>query len=247
MGPPDGQDAVAPPAPTAESIPGWFYRIVYRGIQAGLCPLIPIPFVDDWAESKVRGWMVLDLLEERGWSASEEEIRILAGNERGGRISGFVLGVAVKPLKWVFRKTFIVLSIRAGVHRVSEVFHQGYLLRYALDGEPLSVERARRIHAAIRKTQSEQDPGPISQIVQRAFVGSTGLLKDAAGLLGRMIPRRRTPTTDAPEPELDREERKLLSGMLDGIVDSVWYQQEYLEALTTRFDANLVEAAEGSP
>lgn len=221
----------------APPIPGWLYGLMYRGVQAGLCQVIPLPFVDDWAEGKVRKWMVREILPA---PSSADVVRILSGADEGrGLLAGAARAVVLKPLKWIFRKTFFVLSIKKAVDIAADVFHQGYLLRHARErglldtGDP--VEAARRVRAATLAVSDELDPGPVKQILKRAFTQSPGVVRDAAVALAGKL--RRQQADAAPEaPTRVEDEPGGMRKLLDGIVDAVWYQEDYLKMLGQRFD-----------
>lgn len=52
-----------PVRPTAAR-PSWFRQVTFHSLLAGLCPIIPVPFLDDRVLAGVRRKMVRDLAAE---------------------------------------------------------------------------------------------------------------------------------------------------------------------------------------
>ena len=109
-----------------------FRRLTFYSVLAGLFPLIPVPFVDDWAIGLIRRRMVRELGESRDLNLTDEEIGLLAGTgER--RWPGLLKGTALvvrkglgKVVGKVFKTAFYVLLLREGAQRAVETFVEGY-------------------------------------------------------------------------------------------------------------------------
>jgi hypothetical protein len=231
-----------------------FRRLTFFSVLAGLCPLIPLPFVDDWAIGLIRRRMVRELGESRALELTDGEIRLLAGTgERRwpGLLKGTALAVrrgAGKVVGKMFKTAFYVLLMREGIHRAVETFVEGYLLLHAA-GLPQALrpsgrtpERVRAVRAAVVSTMTEVDVTPIHKAVRRSFQHSFGLLSEAAAKLGvRLSPGQRR-SGEAEEDDASvplQEEEELLGGFVDQLAASLWGDQEYFESLERAFEERL--------
>jgi hypothetical protein len=235
-----------------------FRRLTFFSVLAGLCPLIPLPFVDDWAVGLIHRRMVRELGESRGLELADGEIRLLAGTgER--RWPGLLKGTALAVRRGVgkivgklFKTAFYVLLLREGIHRAVETFVEGYLLLHAA-GLPQALrpsgrtpERVRAVRAAVVSTMKEVDVTPIHKAVGRSFERSFGLLSEAAAKLGaRLSPWQRRAGTASAAVDTDdasvplQEEEELLGGFVDQLAGSLWGDQEYFESLERAFEERL--------
>lgn len=236
-----------------------FRRLTFFSVLAGLCPLIPVPFVDDWAIGLIQRRMVRELAESRQLNLNEDEVQILAGSgER--RWPGLIKGTARlvsrgvgKLVGKMFKTVFYVLLLREGIHRAVETFVEGYLLLYAA-GLPQALrpsartpERVRAVRAAVVSTMKEVDVTPVHKAVGRAFQGSFGLLSEAASKLGVLLDRFRSkPGPVDAEVPLQQEE-EILGGLVDRLAGSLWGDQEYFETLERAFDERLARERPGGP
>lgn len=227
-----------------------FRRLTFFSVLAGLCPLIPLPFVDDWAIGLIRRRMVRELGESRDLALAEDEVQLLAGHgER--RWPGLLKGTALavrrgvgKLVGKVFKTAFYVLLLREGVHRAVETFVEGYLLLYAA-GLPQALrpagrtaERVRAVRAAVVSTMKEADVTAIHKAIGRAFQGSFGLLVEAAVKLGsRLVGFRSRQEAGAPDEAVPlQEEEEILEGFVDRLAGTLWGDEEYFKSLEQAFD-----------
>lgn len=243
-------------APTAVEEADWprFRRLTFFSVLAGLCPLIPMPFVDDWAINLIHRRMVRELGESRDLDLREDEVRLLAGTgER--RWPGFVKGTAMlvrrgvgKVVGKVFKTAFYALLLRDGVHRAVETFVEGYLLLYAA-GLPQALrpasrnpERVQAVRAAVISTMKEADVTAIHKAMGRAFQGSFSLLMEAAVKLGSRLTgfrSRQKETSDPDEAVPLQEEEEILGGFVDRLAGTLWGDEEYFKTLEQAFDERL--------
>lgn len=228
-----------------------FRRLTFFSVLAGLCPLLPVPFLDDWALERVQRRMVRELGESRDLELSESEVRILAGEGERRLWPGLLKGTAMaarsgarKVLRKVFRTAFYLLLLRDGVHRAVETFVQGYLFLHAarlpqgLRPSGRNEERVRAVRAAVLDTMREEDVKPIHRAMGRAFRRSLDLLVKAASLLGAVLGRVRSGER-ADEGDAFREEEELLGGFVDRLAASLWGNEEYFERLEKAFEERL--------
>lgn len=236
-----------PPAVEEADYPH-FRRLTFFSVLAGLCPLIPVPFVDDWALGLIQRRMVRDLGENRRLGLQESEVQILTeGNEK--RWPGVVKGSALlvrrgarKVVGKLFKTAFYALLLRDGIHRAVETFVQGYLLLYAaripngLRPAGRTPERVRAVRAAVMSTLQEADVTPIHKAMGRSFRRSFDLLSKAAGLLGTVLGRFRSSGSGKGDAVPLQEEEELLGGFVDNLAATLWGDQEYFEGLERAFD-----------
>lgn len=236
-----------PPAVEEADYPH-FRKLTFFSVLAGLCPLIPVPFVDDWALGLIQRRMVRDLGENRRLGLREDEVQVLAGKGEQRRWPGVLKGSALllrrgvrKVVGKVFKTAFYALLLRDGIHRAVETFVQGYLLLYAaripqgLRPAGRTPERVRAVRAAVVATLKEADVTPIHKAMARSFRRSFDLLAKAAGLLGTVLGRTRAGSAKADTVPL-QEEEELLGGFVDNLAATLWGDQEYFEGLERAFD-----------
>ena len=231
-----------------------FRRLTFFSVLAGLCPLIPMPFVDDWAISLIHRRMVRELGESRDLDLTEDETRLLAG-EGERRWPGLLKGTAMlvrrgvgKIVGKLFKTAFYALLLREGIHRAVETFVEGYLLLYAA-GLPQALrpagrtpERVRAVRAAVISTMKEADVTAIHKAIGRAFQGSFELLLEAAMKLGARLTgfRSRQKETSAPDEAVPlQEEEEILGGFVDRLAENLWGDEEYFKSLERAFDERL--------
>lgn len=230
-----------------------FRRLTFYSVLAGLFPLIPVPFVDDWAIELIRRRMVRELGESRDLDLTEEEVGLLVGTgER--RWPGLLKGSAMlvrrgvgKVVGKIFKTVFYALLLREGIHRAVETFVEGYLLLYAA-GVPQALrpagrtpERVRAVRTAVVSTMKEADVTAIHKAIGRSFQGSFDLLLEAAAKLGGLLGRFRSapaPADVTEEVPLQGEE-ELLGGFVDRLAATLWGDHEYFESLERAFDERL--------
>ncbi len=215
-----------------------FRQAAFYGVMGGLCPLIPVPFLDDWVLTRVRRRMVWDLAGRQGVDLSEEQVETLAGAGEGRRFPGcfatvgWVLRkVVLKLLLKVFRKLVYVLAMREGLHVATDVFHEGFLLLVAFQRRDAGELDALRVRAAVRETLTELDLKPIRRTMRRTTRGSRDLLIKGAGVMTHLFRRRRESRTDEA---LETEER-LLGGLVDRLAASLWGDRRHFAAARAIF------------
>jgi hypothetical protein len=231
-----------------------FRRLTFFSVLGGLCPLIPVPFVDDWALAQVQRRMLWEVARRRGMTLAPEAVKVLTGDEDSGwpgclGAVGWVFREVVGAiLGWLFRTVFYFLTIRRSVRRSSETLHLGYLFDHAVRREPslaVTAEGARSIRQAVLATLNEVDAQPIYRTLFRDFRRSVSLLLQGAALFRRFLPRRkkRKETDLAGQSEVFEQEEALLGGFTDRLAENLWGNQAYFVALESAFDRNLPRAA----
>ncbi len=243
-----------PPPPPAGEVPAGFRELVFYSLLTGLCPLIPLPLLDDWVRDLLRRRLVRDLAARGGLSLAAGPVKTLACGDTSvsatGCLRGLVVLLAVKIVKKIFRKILIFLTIRDCAVTFSQTFHQAYLTRHAvglgsLAGEPPPADEVRR---AIEAAVAEPDHRPIEKMAWRTFRGSWKLLKRGARQLYRGFSRLRRKGRDEKsllEADLHLEdEEQILKGVVDELTEELLEDTGYLRQLETLFEKHMA-AAEG--
>lgn len=218
-------------------------RVAFHAVASGLTPLIPVPFLDDYALKQVRENMVRALLKEHGLPAPEPAVAVLAGSHvttsLGGHLMGFLKGIVLLPVRKLFRKAFFVLWVKDCVDMASLSLHHGYLLNHAMDRGDLDAralegrEVPLKIHGAIVAACAELDSRPINQILRRLFASSRLLMAEATRAFfknPKENPGPRTPGQD------EGAEVKTLS---DRLLAALWEERGYFTALEAHYDKHL--------
>ena len=227
-----------PPPPSAP--PPQLGRVAFHAVASGLTPLIPVPFLDDFALRQVRERMVRAMLQEHGLPTPAKAVSVLAGSHLavgvGGRVLGLLKGLALFPVKKLFRRVFFVLWVKDCVDMASASLHQGYLLQHAmargdLDARGLEGEAPARVHAAIEAACKEVDSRPINQLLRRFFEGSRLLLTEAKkAFLSPLLGQPRVP---------EQGEAAEVASLADRLAAALWEQRGYFTALEQRYAQHL--------
>jgi hypothetical protein len=213
--------------------------VAFHAVASGLTPLIPIPFLDDYALRQVRERMVRAVLQEHGLPTPAKAVSILSGAQvditLGGRVLGALKSLALFPLKKIFRKAFLVLWVKDCVDMASYSLHHGYLLQYAVargDLEANGLEAAApRVHDAILAACKEVDSRPVNQLLSRLFASSRLLLAEATQAL--MSPLRGQPRVP------DKGEQAEVASLADRLAAALWEQRGYFTALEQRYEKHI--------
>lgn len=258
---PPETDAPAPPS-TALAAPDIDHEglrsVFFYAVLGGLCPLIPIPFLDDLIIGVIRRNMVRAILGRAGLKPTDDQVATLTHEDRGGCLMGCLTMVVVYPLKKIFRKIVYVLAVKDCADVASKLLHEGLLLRYAIASGLITTEHLHRyqhprlehVRAATVAACEEIDTRPINQLLRRLFSSSKGLMTDAARMLGSSIKARRSKPRDAEAVSeaidaVEGAERDKLEGQVDQLDSELKEQAAYFKHLEGLFDRHL-QAAEGS-
>ncbi|NBD09567.1 hypothetical protein [Corallococcus silvisoli] len=231
------------------AVPPSLARVAFHAVAAGLTPLIPVPFLDDYALRQVREQSVRDQLKERGLKAPDKAVQLLAGSyearDLGGRLVSYLKAVALFPVRKVFRKVFIVLWVKDCVDLTSTCLHHGYLLHHALergdlDAASLQGDGPRTVQAAIVAACARMDARPINQALRRLFRSSRLLMAEATRAFMQPEPTPRVP---------DREDESAeVRSLTDRLLEELWEERGYFTALQEHYVRHLqVATAPATP
>ncbi|AKQ66978.1 hypothetical protein A176_003890 [Myxococcus hansupus] len=227
--------------PPEKELPPVLSRVAFLAVVSGLTPLIPVPFLDDYALRQARESMVLTLLSEHDLPKKPARaVEMLAGSHigrtAGGRLLSSLKGLALFPVRKVFRKVFFVLWVKDCVDVASSALHHGYLLNHALERGDLKADelegaQPEKIHDAIVAACAELDPRPINQALRRLFAGSRLLMAEATrAFFSDQAPGPRTPSPD------ESAEVKTLT---ERLIAALWEERGYFVTLQAHYDTHL--------
>jgi hypothetical protein len=224
----------------SKDLPPLMGRVAFLAVASGLTPLIPVPFLDDYALRQTREGMVRQILRDNGLPAPDKAVGVLAGSHvsttLGGHVKSFLKGVLLFPVQKVFRKVFFVLWVKDCVDMASASLHHGYLLTRAmerkdLDATSLEGDQPRRVHDAIVAACAEVDSRPINQILRRLFASSRVLMAEATRAF--FNPKNRGPRTP------DQEESAEVKSLTDRLLAALWEERGYFTTLEQHYDKHL--------
>ena len=92
-----------------------------------LTPLIPLPFVDDMAKSRLQRRMVRLLAQAYDLVLQPAELALLGDDQPGNVAGGIVKGLVLTPLRRMLLKTFMVLAGNKIAEVASRCYHRGFL------------------------------------------------------------------------------------------------------------------------
>lgn len=231
----------SPPSPPS-AVPPPVQRVALYAVASGLTPLIPVPFLDEYALRRVREQMVRDILRERSLSAPDRTVTVLAGlhPREGSRLQQLAGKAALFSLRFTWRKGFkrlaTALWVKDCVDMASLSLHHGYLLQHALDRGDLDARTlatediARRVHSAIDAACKELDARPVNQALRRLFAGSRLLLDELSTALENW--------TGAPRTPREGEAQEVAS-LAERLAAAMWEERGYFQSLESLYAKHL--------
>ena len=258
-GAPAPTPVAAPPASTASAhapAPPWFRAVVWDSLLGGLCPLLPIPVVDDLVLARMRRRMVEHLVGRWQVTLTPAQLALLSGGGRGLSVGRFIRKAVIYPFKELLRKVLYFLAVKDAVDTFSLLFHQGYLVHAALAhgalgrGGPADDARVAAAAAAVHGTLDAANTRPLRRLLVGVLRNSRDLVRGTVRWLAARLGRRRdvapgvapdvTALADegATRPELGSPEAEQL---LDRLLRALWGERSYLE----RLEADLARRLQG--
>ncbi len=229
--------------------------VLLYSLLGGLCPLIPLPFLDDVLVRSIRRRMVRSLLRRAGHDATEAQARRLTRTERRGLLLGCLVGVVWYAIRKISRKILYFLAVKDCVDVASRLLHEGWLLQYALSRGVLPAGALRdedldRVRDAIERACERVDTRPLEQLLRRLFDAQMVLLTRLADGLGRLLRAEGASRRDrdAVERALQRGEGRevgALERLLDDLARGLGAHEPYLRALEAAFDGEVQGEAGG--
>lgn len=139
-------------------------RISQAALYVGLCPLIPLPFVDSYVAGIVRRRLYRQLAAERGVSLGDEALETLS--EEPFSLVGCLWTVVVWPIKKFVKYALIVLIIKECLDWATELVHRAQMLGLALDRGALP-DRAGDVRRAMDGSFAKFSHSPMARIFWR--------------------------------------------------------------------------------
>lgn len=143
-------------------------------VATGAAALLPVPFLDDWIMARSRRQLVQAALRAEGRSFAARELRALY--EDGGSWVGLpwriVKGVALMPIKKLFRSVFLVLGARAVALEVTRTLALGHTVHRQLrqgwfrdeHSAAVRADEARRLRRALDRALQGIDERWLRQV-----------------------------------------------------------------------------------
>lgn len=234
--------------PTVEPAPAWFRTLVWDAVLGSLCPLFPIPFVDDMALARVRRRMVGRLAAGHELELSAEQRSALGGGGRRLTVGKLAAKTLLYPIKKIVRKVIYVLAIKEAVDTFSLLFHQGYLFEVALQRGALghaqcpSDRDVERVSSAVFDTLESTNTRPLGRLVKGVFRSSWTLVTAAGRWLAeRMRDRGSISEVEAAgaDPERLATESPESEELVSRLVAALWGERDYRAGLERELAARL--------
>jgi len=228
----------------------------YYSLLGGLCPLIPVPFVDEWALYRVHRRLIRKTAAENGARLTEGQIRLLVDDfDQSGGCAFLPFNIVWKlffyPFKRLYRKILFFLAVKDSVNTTSRLFHHAALIEYAILTQRIRAAgeedgNLRLVNRAIKDTCERIDTRPLNQLLKRSIGGSTAMLKTAGKSFGRLIRQvKRRVKTDEAVPDDFETNDEWMGRTLDDLSDGLGRNQGYLTELRETFEARIKEAGDG--
>jgi hypothetical protein len=170
--------------------------ILTHAVLAGLTPLIPIPFLDDWAKTIFLRRMARVVTGARGITLTAQEIdALIQENFMDSCIEGCLM-IVLRLLREVFSKIFFWVEWRRAFNTVAITYYTGFLIDAALmDGAlsgppgPERMAEVVRLREAVRRARSGANPTLIKGLIRPRQMLSAGwtMVRTAVAKLPRMI------------------------------------------------------------
>jgi hypothetical protein len=248
------------PSPTAAEL----RLLASNSLVTGLCNLIPVPLVDDWARDLLRKRHAMALARSHGVELDAADGKVLACGydpiSARGCVRGCLAAAVVKPARFLFVKVFrkivhkvlFFLTIKDAVDTVSESFHEGYLLRHALatgalrdaggaqPGSRRPLPEVVEVRRAIEAARDAVDHRPVEKAIAATLRGSRAVYRKAGRAVSRLVrTRRRSADEQALYESLEREGEAQLGGLIDEMTADLERESSYLRRLEKIFEHRL--------
>jgi len=157
-----------------------------------LTPLIPLPFVDDMAKSRLQRRMVRLLAQPYDLLLRPDDLALLADDAPTNLVGGIVKGLVLTPLRSVLRKAFIVLAGNKMAEVASTCYHRGWLADRAFARSfcaPEGPHSARAVRTAIDEVMATVpvSSSPITAALKEGFGKSRTALERLVRTLRRRL------------------------------------------------------------
>jgi hypothetical protein len=230
------------------------HRLVPWSLGAGLCALIPIPFLDDWAMNRTRSAAYRAIWKFQGVSISPEiHEAMLTGNKPKRGCFGTVLRIPYWIVKWlifypikkILHKILFFFTIHDAVNAVSDCYHRCYLLNavVAAGHAPQTEEDAYVFHDSIEHVCATAEARPVIQLIRTVLKRGNRTLRREAMCFYRMIRKNRgQPDSDERLQESVDSEAVTLTPIAVELENRLLLEKGYFDALAKAVIALLDDA-----
>lgn len=216
-------------------------NVLAYSLLGALCPLIPVPFVDDIVLTQLRKRMHKALFKLHDLNLSDKGADALLASPSNifGSIFRWLIGY---PLKWIFKKLLVVKAIS---DLFSALFHEGWLLARALEAglitpEELTpgkqAESLKALRRALLATENEITTSPVTLILKRIFSLRLSTLTGAAKGLTQTL---HSDDKEESTPLAERLRQLGLGDVLNELMGAMGGQQDYFQHLEQRLRHHL--------
>jgi hypothetical protein len=235
-----------PDAPAVAKDPGLI--LARSALFAGLCLLVPVPFLDEILAQRARRHMVSSLLAWHGSATSPSELKLLWAGPSAGCLRG-ALGLLGKlliwPIKKLLRTVFFFLAARVAAMEVSRCYLLGRtvdrLLRAGRFAGPQvqqeATAAARAFETAFRHLDRRFVAMAGSQLIAALKGVGAGTIRAVRDLMKR-VPESQTQPEIAALPAEEQAEVRSLLERFQAILTRPEVQ-EFVEDFDRRFDTAL--------
>lgn len=209
------------------------YTLASYSAMAGLCPLIPIPFLDDFIIDRFHRRMLQKLTRPHDVYLAVKDAKYLT-SKPSNLLSGAVKSLVLWPIKKLVRKVVYVLAIKSCADVATAVFHEGWLFARALERgyvEPAALGRGdkevlEKLRDAINKSVDEVDPDATQQVMNSAF----GVGREVIDSLGTALKGVLGDDEDTLDDKMDAAEEQV-GPLTERIIEELRAHWELSDAL----------------
>lgn len=165
--------------------------VALHSVLAGLCPLIPLPFIDDMIVASIHRRMVGQLADNEGVALTGFSRKLLSESNQGSLLKAALKGAVAYGVKKLVRKLVYVLSLKSCADVATAVFLEGWLFARALEAGYVDKTMLRhqnpydlrRIRGALLAASSRIDPSATRWLFTSLFEATSVSLDRAVGEL----------------------------------------------------------------
>jgi len=206
-------------------------NITFWCVLSGCCPLIPLPIVDGICEEVVRHLMVCANLKMNKIDQDLKGVHTLSSREACTRaecamkVGYYVCGCFL--LEFCCKKLCFCLTVKQCVENASELFHQAWLLNYAVKVGHLSKNTLHdrvatwRLSEAINHACGEVETKPIEHVFKDIMGNNKGVMQETAGIVKKSIEAHGVTVSGCKCSEccVSSREREAVKEALEGVQD----------------------------
>lgn len=143
---------------------------------AGLCPLIPIPFVDDFIMVRIHRRLCWVLFSKHNIPLSDKGAKALTDSP-SNLLGGVFRKLFLWPIKKLITKLVYFLAVKACADVAADMFNEGWLLARVLEQNYVpedllrrgDIATLKRLRTAIIKAREAVDPSATQAVMKSAF------------------------------------------------------------------------------